>query len=201
MPSFGRPAVIGLISGEFYMSRFRRAAAPLVLGLACAAGSPAIAGEFRSRGVHEHGSATVDIAVQDATLDIALHSPAINVIGFEHAPRSADEKSAVAQANRVFTSPRELFLIPAGAACASTSVTLMPITYEHGDDDKPNAPHADYDVSYRFHCAHSDQLRWIDIRFFEQLKGMRKIVAHVVTPALQAQSLLTPDNTRVHLRP
>jgi hypothetical protein len=33
------------------------------------------------------------------------------------------------------------------------------------------------------------------------MKGMRKIVASVVTPALQAQTLLTPDNTRVHLRP
>lgn len=189
------------------MSRFRGATVPLALGplalgLACATGSLAIAGEFRSRGVHEHGSATVDIAVQDGTLDIALHSPAINVIGFEHAPRSADEKSALAQANRVFTSPQGLFLMPAGAACASTSVTLIPITYEHdGDDDRPNSPHADYEVSYRFHCAHSDQLGWIDIRLFEQLKGMRKIVANVVTPALQAQSLLTPDNTRVHLHP
>jgi Protein of unknown function (DUF2796) len=184
------------------MSRLRSVAVPLALGLACAAASPAIAGEFRSRGVHEHGSATVDIAVQDGTLDIALHSPAINVIGFEHAPRSADEKSAVAQANRVFTSPKDLFSIPPGAACASTSVMLIPIVYERdGDDGKPNAPHADYDVSYRFHCAHSDQLHWIDIRFFEQLKGMRKIVANVVTPALQAQSLLTPGNTRVHLRP
>jgi len=184
------------------MSRFSGAAVPLALALVCAAGSPAMAGEFRSRGVHEHGSATVDIAVQDATLDIALHSPAINVVGFEHAPRSADEKSALAQANRVFTSPKELFSMPAAAACASVSVTLMPITYEHdGGDDKPNSPHADYDVSYRFHCAHPDKLGWIDVKFFEQLKGMRKIVANVVTPALQAQSLLTPDNTRVHLRP
>src|SRR5258708_8478079 len=184
------------------MSRFRPAAVLLALGLACAAGSPAIADEFRSRGVHEDGSATVDIAVQDGTLDIALHSPAINVIGFEHAPRSADEKSAVAQANRVFTSPRELFLIPVGAACTSTTVTLLPIAYERDrEDGTPNAPHADYDVSYPFHCAHSAQLRRIDIRFFEQLKSMRKIVANVVTPALQAQSLLTPDNTRVHLRP
>jgi hypothetical protein len=33
------------------------------------------------------------------------------------------------------------------------------------------------------------------------MKGMRKIVANVVTPAVQAQSLLTPENTRVHLRP
>lgn len=174
----------------------------LALGLICAAGSPSVADEFRSRGVHEHGSATVDIAVQDATLDIALHSPAINVIGFEHAPRSAEERAALAQANRVFASPQGLFVIPPRAACTSTSVTLIPITYEHdGDDDKPNAPHADYDVSYRFRCAHADQLDWIDIRLFDQMKGMHKIVANVVTPALQAQSLLSPDNTRVHLRP
>jgi hypothetical protein len=184
------------------MFRSRGAAVPLALGLACAAGSQAIAAEFRSRGVHEHGSATVGIAIQDVTLDIALHSPAINVIGFEHAPRSAEEKAALAQANRIFASPQGLFVIPPSAACASTSVTLMPITYEHdGDDDKSNAPHADYDVSYRFHCAHADQLGWIEIRLFEQMKGMRKIVANVVTPALQAQSLLTPDNTRVRLRP
>jgi hypothetical protein len=184
------------------MFRLRSAAVPLALGLTCVAGSPAIADEFRSRGVHEHGSATVDIAIQDATLDIALHSPAINVIGFEHAPRSAEEKTALAQANRVFGSPQGLFLISPSAACTSTSVTLIPITYEHdGDDGKPNAQHADYEVSYRFHCAHADQLGWIEIRLFEQMKGMRKIVANVVTPAVQAQSLLTPENTRVHLRP
>jgi Protein of unknown function (DUF2796) len=184
------------------MSRLRDAAVPLAFGLACVASSPAIADEFRSRGVHEHGSATVDIAIQDSTLEIALHSPAINVVGFEHAPRSVEEKTALAQANRVFGSPQGLFLTPASAACTSTSVTLVPITYEHdGDDGKPNAPHADYDVSYRFHCAHADRLGWIDINVFEQMKGMRKIVAHVVAPALQAEFLLAPDNARVHLRP
>jgi hypothetical protein len=175
---------------------------PLAFGLACLASSPAIADEFRSRGVHEHGSATVDVAIQASTLEIALHAPAINVVGFEHAPRSVEEKTALAQANRVFGSPQGLFLMPASAACTSTSVTLIPITYEHdGDDGKPGAPRADYDVSYRFHCAHADQLVWIDIRLFEQMKGMHKIVANIVTPVLQAQSLLTPDNTRVHLRP
>jgi hypothetical protein len=184
------------------MLRFTDAAVLLALGLTCVAGSPAIADEFRSRGVHEHGSATVDVAIQDSTLDIALHSPAINVVGFEHAPRTVEERAALARANRVFGSPQGLFLMPASAACTSTSVTLMPITYEHdGDDAKPDAPHADYDVSYRFHCAHADQLGWIDIRLFEQMKGMRKIVANVVAPALQAQSLLTSDNTRVQLRP
>jgi hypothetical protein len=182
------------------MFRFGSAAMPLVLGFMCVAGSQAIADEFRSRGVHEHGSATVNIAVQDATLEIALHSPAINVIGFEHAPRSPEEKDALAKANRAFGSPQGLFSIPASAACESTDVTLVPIIYEH-DGDQPNAVHADYDVSYRFHCAHTDQLGWIDIRLFEQMKGMRKIVASVVTAALQAQTLLTPDNTRVHLRP
>src|ERR1700692_4985783 len=105
----------------------RGAAVPLALGLICAASSQSIADEFRSRGVHEHGSATGDIAVQDGTLDIALHSPAINVIGCDHAPRSAEERTALAQANRVFGSPQGLFMLPPQAACLPTSVTLMPI--------------------------------------------------------------------------
>src|ERR1700681_1072850 len=108
----------------------RAAAVPLALGLICAAGSPSVADEFRSRGVHEHGSATLDIALQDATLDIALHSPAINVIGFENQPRTPEEKAALARANRVFGSAQGLFSMTASAACASTGVTLTPITYE-----------------------------------------------------------------------
>jgi uncharacterized protein DUF2796 len=184
------------------MFEFRRAAVPLALALCCVAHSRAIAGEFRSRGVHEHGSAILDIALQDSTLDIALHSPAINVIGFEHQPRSREEKAALTQANRVFGSAQGLFLMPASAGCASTSVTLTPITYEQdGDDDKPNAPHADYDASYRFHCTHSDKLNWIDVKLFEQMKGMRRITASIVTATLQSQSDLTPGNTRLALRP
>jgi len=180
----------------------RRGVAPLVLVLGCLTQSRVTADEFRSRGVHEHGSATLDIALQGTTLDIALHSPAINVIGFEHEPRSSEEKAALAQANRVFGSPQALFLMPVSAACASTGVTLTPITYEHdGDDDKPGAPHADYDVRYRFHCAHSNQLGWIEVRLFELMKGMRKITASVVTETLQTQFELTSDNTRVTLRP
>jgi Protein of unknown function (DUF2796) len=180
----------------------RRAAVLLAVVLGCLAHSRVTADEFRSRGVHEHGSATLDIALEGATLDIALHSPAINVIGFEHEPRSPQEKAALAQANRVFGSPQGLFLMPASAACASTGVTLTPITYEQdGDDDKPGAPHADYDVSYRFHCAHSDQLGWIEVKLFEQMKGMRRITASVVTPTLQTEFELTSDSARVALRP
>ncbi len=181
---------------------YRRAAALLTLVLGCAVHSRATADEFRSRGVHEHGSATLDVALQDATLDIALHSPAINVIGFEHEPRTAQEKAALAAADRIFGSSQRLFLMPESAACTPTGVTRTPISYEQdGDDDKPGAPHADYDVSYRFHCAHSDQLGWIEVKLFEQMKGMRKITANVVTTTLQTQFELAPDHARLSLRP
>jgi Protein of unknown function (DUF2796) len=178
----------------------RRGAVPLALVLGCVA--PVTADEFRSRGVHEHGSATLDIALEGATLEIALHSPAINVIGFEHEPRSPQEKGALAQANRVFGTPQGLFLMPARAACASTRVSLTPITYERdGDDEKPGAPHADYDVTYQFNCAHADQLDWVEVKLFGQMKGMRKITASVVTATLQTQVALTPDSARITLRP
>jgi hypothetical protein len=168
----------------------------------CFAAIDSEAGEFRSRPPHVHGSATLDIALQDGRLDIEFESPAINVVGFEHEPATAEERAALSQANRTFDGGDPLFVSPAGAACKQTSVTRTPITYEHdGDDEKPNAPHANYEVAYRFTCKHPDKLDWIEVQLFEVTRGMQKITATVVTPGIQRQTDLTAGHTRVSLLP
>ena len=164
--------------------------------------SPAHAAEFRSRGAHVHGTATVNIGLQDADLDIAFESPAINVIGFEHQPNTAQEKAAVLQANRDFDAGDRLFVTPAAAACKQVRTQRIPITYERdGDDDKPNAPQANYEVAYQFTCAHAEKLDWIDVKLFGVTRGMQKIVANLVTAKVQTQTRLTADHFRVSLQP
>ena len=144
----------------------------------------------------------LDIALQDAGLDIEFESPAINVIGFEHEPATDQERAALLQANRTFDAGERLFVWPAGAACRQTSAKRTPITYEHdGDDEKPNAPEANYEVSYRFACEHPEKLEWIDVRLFGVTRGMQKITATVVTPKIQRQTDLTAEHTQVSLKP
>jgi Protein of unknown function (DUF2796) len=160
------------------------------------------AAEFRSRPPHVHGSAMLNIALQDAGLDIEFESPAINVIGFEHEPATDQERAALLQANRTFDAGERLFVWPSGAACKQTSAQRTPITYEHdGDEEKPNAPEANYEVSYRFVCEHPEKLEWIDVRLFGVTRGMQKITATVVTPKIQRQTELTAAHTQVNLKP
>ena len=47
--------------------------------------------EFESHHAHEHGVATLGVAIEQRQLDIILESPAINVLGFEHSPRAPAE--------------------------------------------------------------------------------------------------------------
>jgi len=176
------------------------------LGLALAI-SPAIspvghAAEFRSRPPHVHGLATVDIALDATTLAINFRAPAINVIGFEHAPASPDEKAAVATAAQTFGAGGRLFIAPAAAGCVQRRAELTPITYESdGEDEKPNAPEADYEMRYEFACAHPGKLDWIKTTLFDVLIHAQKITVNIVTSDLQTQVVLLPGDSRIALKP
>jgi hypothetical protein len=160
------------------------------------------AAEFRSRPPHVHGLATLQIAVEDTILAITFRAPAINVIGFEHAPATSEEKAALAQANATFSAGDRLFAAPADAGCTQQSSALTPIGYEtDGDDDKPNAPQADYEVTYRFACLHPNKLAWIDTSLFSAMRNARRITTDVVTSRLQQQIELVPGQRRIRLQP
>ena len=182
---------------------FRSVQLTAVLGIACmGVVDGALAAQFRSRPPHVHGLATLDIAVDGAELAITFRAPAINVIGFEHAPATADEKSAVAHADQTFKAGEHLFVTPTAAGCAQKSAALTPITYETaGDDDKPNAPRADYEVSYRFECAHARKLAWLDTTLFASLRDAQQITVNIVSDRLQSQITLLPGQQHISLKP
>ncbi len=159
------------------------------------------AAEFRSRPPHVHGLATVDIAAEGAILAITFRAPAINVVGFEHAPATSEERAALALANRTFGAGNRLFITPPAAGCRQRSATLTPIEYETDGDEKPNAPQADYEVVYRFDCTHGSELGWIDTTLFESLRNVRKITVNVLADRLQTQIELVPRERRVALWP
>jgi len=66
---------------------------------------PSLADEFVQKGVHEHGRATLTLAVDGAALTNTLEAPAANVVGFEHPPKTADESAAVIVARRLLNDP------------------------------------------------------------------------------------------------
>jgi hypothetical protein len=184
------------------MYRFVQLMAALGVALSGALVGSTLAAEFRSRPPHVHGLATLEIAVENTVLAITFRAPAINVIGFEHAPVTSEEKTALVQSNATFSAGDRLFIAPAEAGCAQQSSALTPIAYEtDGEDDKPNAPQADYEVSYRFACSRPNKLAWIDTALFAAMRNAQRISANVVTSQVQQQVELLAGQRRIWLQP
>jgi len=90
--------------------------------LSCISASAAVhaqpyAEEFEQHAAHEHGNVTINVALEEKQLVIELDSPAVNVIGFEHEPRTDDERAAVHTASDVLKSGKGLFGLPKDALC------------------------------------------------------------------------------------
>ena len=83
------------IPGGARRSRPVFAALPMLVASAAFAASES---GHREHGAHEHGHGTLDVAVEGEDLVIEFRIPAVNAVGFEHAPSSDAEREAVRQA-------------------------------------------------------------------------------------------------------
>ena len=102
----------------------------LVAGAAFAASD----GERREHDAHEHGHGALDIVVEGEELVIELRIPAVNVVGFEHAPKDDAEREAVRQALVPFGDATSLFVLPAEAECEVEEAEAAIVSMGHEDE-------------------------------------------------------------------
>jgi hypothetical protein len=104
-------------SGFLRFSEKTMLAASMTLGLAIPA--PA-----QSPGAHVHGRAVLEIAVDGGVVQLDLHSPLDNLLGFEHAPRTAQERRAVQAMAAKLHQADSLFVFTPSARCQLESTYL-----------------------------------------------------------------------------
>ncbi|TCN75186.1 uncharacterized protein DUF2796 [Vibrio crassostreae] len=123
--------------------------------------------EFRSHGAHVHGQVEVNIAQDGQELLVEITAPGADVVGFEHAPETAEQKKVFEQAIAQLNKPDELFSFN-NASCTlkfkSVTNTLEGDHDEHEghdhaehghDDNKDHAEH-DHDHAEHDHDDHKD---------------------------------------------
>ena len=158
-----------------------------------------------SLGAHVHGIATLDIALEDQVLELQLHSPAMNIVGFEYQPRTAADKKKVRAAERLLTNQHTLFSLTPAAGCSLTSITLdndLTEQHEHEHEHEPKDTakdqhvHNDITVQYVLKCATPHQLNTIDLaQFFSAFTATEKINVQLITEQAQHGFVLTPSST------
>jgi len=108
--------------------------------LATLATTTALAETTRQLDAHEHGVGALNIAIAGTTLEMEFHAPGADIVGFEHAASSAEDRAAVDRAVATLARPLDLFQLPAAAECSVTEArAALEAEEAHDDHDEDHA--------------------------------------------------------------
>lgn len=159
--------------------------------------------EHGSLGAHEHGVGRLNAVLDGQALELELDSPAMNLVGFEHAATSAADKAKVAAVRKQLENPSALFNLPKASGCVVSSQELNSPLFgdkpeaEHDDDDhatdgkgaaahKHDHDHSEIHAHYQFTCATPAALGNLDLsQVFKTFPATQKIQVQLIGPSGQ----------------
>jgi Protein of unknown function (DUF2796) len=154
---------------------------------------------------HAHGAVALNIAIEAQSIKIEMTSPLDNLVGFERAPRTAQERQRVAGMAAQLRSADKLFQLPPSATCQLTNVELSaPVVGLNADGAQPSpsaadSGHSDLDAVFAFTCAQAAQATHLDIGLFSAFKGIQRVDVQLVSPKGQRQQTLRRPAQRLKL--
>ena len=156
--------------------------------------------EHGSLGAHEHGVARLNAALDGQTLELELESPAMNLVGFEHAASTDADKAKVAAVRAQLEKPLALFSLPPAAGCVVAQQELesplfgdKPEDHDEDHDDAKSAgghehhhEHSEIHAHYQFTCATPGALKNLDLAgVFKTFPATQKIQVQLISPSGQ----------------
>lgn len=155
--------------------------------------------EHGSLDAHEHGAAQLNVALEGKVLELQLESPAMNLVGFEHAAKSDADKAKVAAARSRLAEPLALFGLTTGDCNVAMQELESPLfaktadSHEHEHEKPHDSEHSDIHALYTLDCQKPEALQQLDLReLFKRFPATTKIQVQLVGPSGQQGSELTP---------
>lgn len=161
--------------------------------------------EHGSLGAHEHGVGRLNAALDGQALELELESPAMNLVGFEHAATSDADKAKVAAARAQLEKPLALFSLPAAAGCKVASQELesplfgdKPDADDHDEDEadkdghEHHHEHSEIHAHYQFTCTAPGALKTLDLtNLFKTFPATQKIQVQLISASGQQGTEVT----------
>jgi hypothetical protein len=128
--------------------------------------SAVAAEETRQLDAHEHGVGQLDIAFDGGKIAMELHAPGADIVGFEYAAESSEDRAKVDAAVATLARPLDLFSLPVAAECSVVEASASLESEEEHDDDAHAAhkeeghdheEHADEGHTDEDHAAHDEE--------------------------------------------
>ena len=155
--------------------------------------------ETRQMDAHEHGVGKLDIAFDGERIAMELHAPGADIVGFEYAAKTTQDRAAVDAAVATLARPLDLFALPTAAGCsvveASASLESEEDHDEHKDKDHDDHAHDDHDhkdhsaeashtefhAEYMLTCATPAQATLVTFGYFDSFPNARELEVQVIT--------------------
>ena len=159
--------------------------------------------EHGSLGAHEHGAAQLNVVLDGKVLELQLESPAMNLVGFEHAAKSDADKAKVAAAHSQLEQPQALFGLNAGDCTISKQELESPLFADHADthehkhdhdhETSHDNEHSDIHAHYSLDCQKPEELKQLNLgELFKRSPATEKIQVQLIGPNGQQGLELTP---------
>ncbi len=150
---------------------------------------------------HEHGVATLDIAVDARQIVVQFESPLDNLVGFERAPRSDSERKRADEAVARLKDGETMFRFDPAAGCKLMRTNLDSPPLGLGDGTaRAQADHADLFASWEFSCADAAKAAYVDVGLFA-FKPLERVQVQLALPKTQAKRELKRPKARLSLAP
>ncbi len=139
-------------------------AAPIALAAYAAQAEEPDEHDHRAHDVHVHGTWEMFAALDDAQLSVTLKGPLVDVLGFERAPKTDEERTSVARLKEQLKAPELMLATDERARCtlSAPEAVLLPEDFSpeitkasddheddhddhHHDEDHHDADHHDED--------------------------------------------------------
>jgi hypothetical protein len=159
--------------------------------------------EHGSLDKHEHGIASLNLALEGNQLEIELESPTMNIVGFEHLASSAADQAKASTAQAALMQPLSLFGLPAAADCKLIEAEVESALFNKDEEDEMHTDghgekHSDVDAEYTLTCSQPEALTWVDLSgFFKQFPATEKIATQLIGPNGQQGAELSAGNPRI----
>ena len=134
-----------------------------LIALALVSTTPVFAEQTRQLDAHEHGVGQLDIAFDGNQISMELHAPGADIVSFEYAAESAEDRAKVDAAVAMLARPLDLFVLTETAGCtivqASAELESEEGQADHEDDDHEDADHQEKNVGEAGHTEfHAEYL-------------------------------------------
>jgi hypothetical protein len=181
--------------------RLMRLAVTLAFGVGIMAGAVSAQAQHRELGAHEHGRGTLNLAVEGKRLSMELEVPGADIVGFEHAAKTRQQKAAVEKAKKQLLAPQSLFKFSGSAGCTVSSAT---VELEGGGHEGTKSAgekhgHSEFHAQYSFDCQTPADLTAIEFDYFRVFAGAQRLDVTVITPKGQTKFEVSRRKPRIDL--